>query len=126
MSKLNSTKRSNNDVAILDLSGKVQIGESSTDLRTALRRLVEEGERKILLNLAEVTHIDSCGLGEFVAGYTSLRRLGGELKLLNLTDRVSELMMITKLATVFDVFEDENEAVRSFQESNELVESARS
>jgi anti-sigma B factor antagonist len=115
MSKLKITKRQNTNVTILDLWGKVQIGESSIKLRTSLRGLIQEGEKNILLNLAKVSQIDSSGLGELVAGFVSLEKNGGKLKLLNLTDRVSELMMITKLLTVFEVYENEEEAVNSFQ-----------
>ena len=119
MSKLKITKRQNKNVIILDLSGKVQIGESSTELRTSLRGLVQEGEKNILLNLAEVSHIDSSGLGEFVGGSASLRRNGGEIKLLNLTERINELMTITKLLTVFEIYENEEVAVNSFQNDSE-------
>jgi anti-sigma B factor antagonist len=83
-----------------------------------LRRLVEKGEKRVLLNLAEVSSIDSSGLGELVGGYTTLERNGGEMKLMHLTDSVAELMMITKLLTVFDVFENEEIAVASFGSSS--------
>ena len=122
MSKLKITKRQNKNVTILDLSGKIQIGESSTELRTSLRGLVQEGEKNILLNLAEVSQIDSSGLGEFVGGSASLRRNGGEIKLLNLTERINELMTITKLLTVFEVYENEEAAVKSFQNDSENIE----
>jgi anti-sigma B factor antagonist len=123
MSKLDITQRHNTNVTILDLSGKVQIGESSTKLRTTLRELIRDGEKRILINLAEVSNIDSSGLGEFVGSFASLRKNGGELKLLNLTDRISEIMMITKLLTVFDVYENEKEAINSFQNFSEDLES---
>lgn len=114
MSTLNITKRQNQNVTILDLAGNIRIGEDSATLRRHLRELPETGEKNILVNLAEVAHIDSTGLGELVAGFVSVKRSGGQLKLLHLTDRVSELMMITKLLTIFDVFDDEAEAVASF------------
>ena len=119
MSKLKITKRQNKNVIILDLSGKVQIGESSIELRTSLRELVQAGEKNILLNLAEVSQIDSSGLGEFVGGSASLRRNGGEIKLLNLSKRINELMTITKLLTVFEIYENEEVAVNSFQNDSE-------
>ena len=121
MSKLKITKRQNKNVTILNLSGKIQIGESSAELRTSLRGLVQEGEKNILLNLAEVSHIDSSGLGEFIGGSASLRRNGGEIKLLNLTERINELMTITKLLTVFEIYENEEAAVNSFQNNYETA-----
>lgn len=120
MSELKITKRQNKNVTILELSGKVQIGESSAKLRTSLRELAQKGEKKILINLAEVSQIDSSGLGEFVAGSASLRRNGGEIKLLNLPNRINELMMLTKLLTVFEIFENEEESVNSFQSDSEI------
>lgn len=124
MNELVISQRQNQDVTILDLSGKIKIGEDIVLLRKSLRILTTENKKKILLNLAEVTHIDSSGLGELVAGYISLQKIEGELKLLNLTKRVSELMMITKLLTVFDAFEDEDEAVKSFQSAVAIKKSA--
>lgn len=115
MSKLKITKRQDKNVTILDLSGKVQIGESNTELRTTLRELAKEGKKNILLNLAEVSQIDSSGLGEFVGSSASLRKAGGKIKLLNLSDRINELMTITKLLTVFEIYENEELAVNSFQ-----------
>lgn len=126
MNELVITQRQNQDVTILDLSGKIRIGEDIVYLRKSLRILTTENKKKILLNLAEITHIDSSGLGELVAGYVSLQKIEGTLKLLNLTKRVSELMMITKLLTVFDTFEDEDEAISSFQTTTEKIESKQS
>ena len=122
MSKLNITKRQNTNVTILELSGKVQIGESGAKLRTSLRGLAEDGEKRILLDLANVSHIDSSGLGEFVAGSASIRRNGGEIKLLNLPERLNELMMITKLLTVFEIYDNEEAAVNSFQNDSEKID----
>jgi anti-sigma B factor antagonist len=115
MSSLSINERRNGSVVILDLVGKIQLGQTNISLHKMLRRLVEEGENSILLNLEEVRSIDSSGLGELIAGYVSLEKNGGELKLLKLTARVSELMVITKLFTVFDVYDAESEAVRSFK-----------
>jgi anti-sigma B factor antagonist len=114
MNNLNITERRNGSVTVLDLHGNIRLGEGSMDLHKVLRSLVEKGERRILLNLADVTYIDSSGLGELVAGFTTLQKNGGELKILRLTERVHELMVITKLLTVFDVFDNEQEAVNSF------------
>ncbi|MEK7725128.1 MAG: STAS domain-containing protein [Acidobacteriota bacterium] len=126
MNKLTIIQRHQQDVTILDLVGNVKMGEDVVNLRQALRILITEGEKKILLNLAGISLIDSSGLGELVAGYISLQKIGGELKLLNLTTRVSELMMITKLLTVFDSFEDEGEAINSFQISPKNNDSKQS
>lgn len=118
MSNLNITERRSGGVVILDLKGKIRLGDENINLHETLRRLVEKGEKRVLLNLAEVSSIDSSGLGELVGGYTTLERNGGEMKLMHLTDSVAELMMITKLLTVFDVFENEEIAVASFGSSS--------
>lgn len=115
MENLNITERHYKSVTILDLAGKIRLGEGNVKLRATLRQAMSEGKNRILLNLAEVSHIDSSGLGELVAGFVSLRKSGGELKLLHLNQRVRELMVITKLLTVFEVFEDEQDAVAGFQ-----------
>jgi len=101
-------------VTVIDVSGRIILGEGSNVVRDALRDLTAKGNKKILLNLGEVTYIDSSGIGELVAGYTSLANAGGELKLLGLTKRVQDLLQITKLYTVFDVHEVEAHALRSF------------
>ncbi len=116
MNNLNITERRNQSVTVLDLKGNIRIGQGNIELHNILRFLVEKGEKKILLNLADVSYIDSSGLGELVGGFTTLQKNGGEMKLLNLTNRVSELMMITKLLTVFDIYENETEAVESFSD----------
>jgi anti-sigma B factor antagonist len=103
------------DVTVLDMDGKITIGEGSVALRTAIRRLLEEGKKKILLNLAKVGYIDSSGIGELVSSYTAINKEGGELKLLNLTQKLQDLLTITKLLTVFDVYESEEEALASFK-----------
>lgn len=115
MSKLSMTKRSGDrGVAIINLSGDITLGGGNIFLKQTLRSLAEQNEKKVLLNLSNVTYIDSSGLGELVAGYTAINKAGGELKLLNLTDRVKDLMMITKLLTVFDAYDDEATAVAAF------------
>lgn len=122
MNNLNISERRNGSVTVLDLKGNIRLGEGNIELHNTLRLLVERGEKQVLLNLAEVTYIDSSGLGELVAGYTTLQKSGGELKLLHLTQRVHELMVITKLLTVFEVYEDETEAVNSFPALSEEIE----
>ena len=101
-------------VTILDCSGRITLGEGSVQLRDAVRDLLAKGSKQILLNLGEVTYIDSSGIGELVSAYTTVKNQGGELKLLNLTKKVHDLLQITKLYTVFDVKEDEASAVASF------------
>jgi anti-sigma B factor antagonist len=111
---INLTTRQLDDVSVVDVAGKITLGEGTSALRDLLHALVAEGHKKILLNLQNVTYIDSAGVGELVSGYTSLTNQGGTLKLLGLTDRVKDLLQITKLYTVFDVHEIESHAVRSF------------
>src|SRR5579863_3474737 len=106
--------RQSGDVTIVDVSGRIQLGEGSTSLRDTLRDLVAQNHTKILLNLGDVSYIDSSGIGELVAGFTTVTGRGGQLKLLNLTKRVTDLLQITKLYTVFDVHTDEAKAIRSF------------
>jgi anti-sigma B factor antagonist len=115
MAELNISERQVGDVTILDMDGKITIGEGSVALRTAIRRLLEEGKKKILLNLAKVSYIDSSGIGELVSSYTSIGKEGGQLKLLNLTQKLEDLLTITKLLTVFDVYDSEEEALASFK-----------
>ncbi|HJZ81297.1 MAG TPA: STAS domain-containing protein [Pyrinomonadaceae bacterium] len=114
MAQLNIKQRQAGDVTILDLDGEVRIGDSATALRSAIRELVTAGHKNILLNLAGVRYIDSSGIGELIANYTTVGRTGGKLKLLSLTDKVQDLLVITKLLTVFDVYETEPEALSSF------------
>jgi len=115
MAQLSINQRQAGDVAILDLNGEVRIGDSATASRGAIRELVAAGNKKILLNLAGVRYIDSSGIGELIANYTTVGRTGGQLKLLSLTDKVQDLLVITKLLTVFDVYEAEAEALSSFK-----------
>ena len=114
MADLDVRPRPAGDVTILDLSGDVRIGEGAVALRDGIRKLVDEGKHKILLNLSGVKYIDSTGIGELIANYTTVSRQGGQLKLLNLTDRVQNLLVITKLLTVFDSYDNEAEALKSF------------
>jgi len=108
-----STRKVDN-VTIVDLSGRITLGEGSVVLRDTIRDLIGKGDKKILLNLGEVTYIDSSGIGELVSAFTTVRNQGGELKLLNLTKKVHDLLQITKLYTVFDVKDDEATAIQSF------------
>jgi len=108
------TTRQVDGVTILDLTGRITLGEGSVTLRDAVKDTVAKGSKKILLNLKDVDYIDSSGLGELVAGYTTVKNQGGELKLLHLTDKVHDLLQITKLYTVFDIHDNEAHAVSSF------------
>jgi anti-sigma B factor antagonist len=105
------------DVVVLDLKGKITLGEGDELLKDKVNSLVNQGHKKIVLNLAAVPYIDSAGLGEVVRTYTTVSRQGGSLKLLNLTKRITDLLSITKLLTVFETFESEPEAIRSFSAS---------
>ena len=107
-------QRAVGDVVVLDQKGRVTMGEGDELLKDKVNSLVNQGHKKIVLNLAEVPYIDSAGLGEIVRTYTTVSRQGGSLKLLNLTKRITDLLSITKLLTVFETFDSENDAVRSF------------
>ena len=102
------------EVTILDLKGKITLGEGDEALKDKINSLLMQGKKKLLLNLAGVPYIDSAGLGEVVRTYTTVSRQGGQLKLLNLTKRITDLLMITKLLTVFETFDVEQEALKSF------------
>ncbi|HEX8181029.1 MAG TPA: STAS domain-containing protein [Pyrinomonadaceae bacterium] len=115
MAELNISERQAGDVTVLDLSGKITIGEGSVSLRSAIRRLIEEGKKKILLNLGQVGYVDSSGIGELVSSFTTINREGGQLKIVNLTQKIQDLLAITKLLTVFDVYDDEATALNSFK-----------
>jgi len=110
-------ERSSGDVVVLDLKGKITLGEGDELLKDKVNSLVNQGQKKIVLNLADVPYVDSAGLGEIVRTYTTVSRQGGSLKLLNLTKRITDLLSITKLLTVFETYENENDAVRSFAAS---------
>jgi len=115
MAQLEIKQRQAGDVAILDLSGEVRMGDSAAALCGAIRSLGAHGNKKILLNLGTVKYIDSSGIGELIANYTTVGRGKGQLKLMHLTDKVQDLLVITKLLTVFDVYDDEAEALSSFK-----------
>jgi anti-sigma B factor antagonist len=110
-------QRAVGDVMVLDLKGRITMGEGDELLKDKVNSLVNQGHRKIVLNLADVPYVDSAGLGEIVRTYTTVSRQGGSLKLLNLTKRITDLLSITKLLTVFETFDSENDAVRSFAAS---------
>ncbi len=104
-------------VTVIDMSGRITLGEGSVQLRDAVRDLLSKGQKHILLNLGNVSYIDSSGIGELVSAFTTVKNQGGELKLLNLTRKVHDLLQITKLYTVFDVKDDEASAIASFSQS---------
>jgi len=110
--KLNT--RQIGDVSVVDVAGRITLGEGSSALRDSVREMVSKGQKKLLLNLGEVSYIDSSGIGELVSAFTTVTNGGGQLKLLNLTKRVKDLLQITKLYTVFDVHDSEVNAIRSF------------
>jgi anti-sigma B factor antagonist len=102
-------------VTVLDLSGRITLGEGSVQIRDAIRDLISKGQKSILLNLADVNYIDSSGLGELVSAFTTSKNQGADLKLLHLTKKVHDLLQLTKLYTVFDVKDDEASAIASFK-----------
>ena len=110
-----ATARETSGITVVDLSGRITLGEGSAMLREMVRDLLDKGQRKIVLNLGDVNYIDSSGIGELVSGFTTVKNQGGELKLLNLTKKVHDLLQITKLYTVFDVHNDEHSALSSFR-----------
>jgi anti-sigma B factor antagonist len=112
---MKASSRQVNGVTVVDFSGRITLGEGSVVLRDTVRDLLSKGNKNILLNLGDVTYIDSSGIGELVSAFTHVRRDGGELKLLNLTKKVHDLLQITKLYTVFDIKDDEAAAVASFE-----------
>jgi anti-sigma B factor antagonist len=115
MAELEVTERQAGDVTILDMNGSVRMGEGAISLRNSIRGLIDAGKKKILLNLGGVKNIDSSGIGELIANYTTVSRDGGQLKLLNLTDKIQNLLVITKLLTVFDSYDNETDALNSFK-----------
>ena len=112
---LKASNRQVDGVTVVDLSGRIVLGEGSEILRETLRDLVSRGQKKLLLNLGDVNYIDSSGLGALVSGYTTVTGQQGQLKLLKLTKKVHDLLQITKLLTVFEVFDDETLALKSFK-----------
>jgi anti-sigma B factor antagonist len=111
---LHATYRDVGPVTVVDMGGRITLGDGSALLRTTVRQLLDDNRKKILINLADVDYIDSSGIGELVHAYTSVTSREGELKLLHLTKKVRDILQITKLYTVFDVHTDEADAVRSF------------
>jgi anti-sigma B factor antagonist len=121
MSRLIIHERHNGSVAILDLDGQLTLGEGSTELRNVVNRLLGNGSKRILLNLKELSFMDSSGLGELVSASARTLRNGGELKLINVVGRVYGLLVITKLATIFESFQSEEEALKSFEQVHEAA-----
>ncbi len=115
MADLTISERQAGDVTILDLSGKVTIGEGSIALRNTIRKILGEGKKNIIMNLGQVGYVDSSGIGELVSSFSAVNKEGGSLKLLNLTQKIQDLLAITKLLTVFDTFDDEGEALASYE-----------
>jgi anti-sigma B factor antagonist len=111
---LKLTTRQVGDVTVIDASGRITLGAGSASLRDLIKQLLDQGKKKLLLNMEDVSYIDSSGIGELVSGYTTVASNGGELKLLNLNKRIEDLLQITKLYTVLPTFEDEAEAIRSY------------
>ena len=121
MSNLKIHERSSRGVTVLDLTGKIILGNTNKQLHDAIKQLVREGETQIVLNLAEVTYIDSTGLGELVSGFSTLKANNGALKLLKVPGKVMDLMVMTKLYTVFEIHEEEINAVNSFDVPAESI-----
>ncbi|MDR3747599.1 MAG: STAS domain-containing protein [Acidobacteriota bacterium] len=115
---MKASTRQVDGITIVDLSGRITLGEGSVVLRDTVKDLLGKGQKKILLNLGDVSYIDSSGIGELVSAFTSVRNQGGELKLLHLTKKVHDLLQITKLYTVFDVKDDEAAAITAFAKAN--------
>jgi anti-sigma B factor antagonist len=111
---IKATARESGGATVVDISGRITLGEGSAMLREMIHDLLNKGQKKIILNLGDVNYIDSSGIGELVSGFTTVKNQGGEVKLLHLTKKVHDLLQITKLYTVFDVHSDEQTAVRSF------------
>lgn len=108
------TTRQVGDVTVVDAAGRITLGEGASTFRDTIRNLADKGDKKLLVNLGDVSYIDSSGIGEMVSSYTTVTNHGGQLKLLGLNKRVKDLLQVTKLYTVFEVFEDETSAIRSF------------
>jgi anti-sigma B factor antagonist len=114
---MKATTRQVDSITVIDVSGRITLGEGCTQLRQLIRDLLGKGSKQILVNLADVTYIDSSGIGELVSAFTAVSNQGGQLKLLNLTKKVHDLLQITKLYTVFDVHDDEAKAISSFDKA---------
>jgi anti-sigma B factor antagonist len=115
---MKATLRQVDGITVVDMSGRITLGEGCTQLRELVREQLGKGTKHLLLNLADVTYIDSSGIGELVSGFTTVSNQGGQLKLINLTKKVHDLLQITKLYTVFDVYDDEAKAVSSFPKAS--------
>ena len=111
---IKASTRQVDEITVVDLSGRITLGEGSTVLRDTVRELLGRGQKKILLNLGDVTYIDSSGIGELVSGFTTVANQGGQLKLLNLTKKVHDLLQITHTDKIFEVYQDEEAALNSF------------
>ena len=122
MAALQIAERQVGDVTVLDLWGQITIGEASELLRATIKQLIENGRTRVLLHLGGVRQVDSSGLGSLVAVYTALQRVGGDLKLVQLSERLEDLMIMTKLVTVFDTYNDEAVALESFRPNAERIE----
>lgn len=109
------TTRQVGDITVIDAAGRITLGEGSSTFRDTIKEMVNAGQKKILLNLAEVSYIDSSGIGELVSGFTTVSNAGGSLKLVNLTKRIHDLLQITKLYTIFEVFDDEAKGLASMK-----------
>lgn len=114
MSNLSISERQVRGIVILDLSGKITLGESNRQLHEAIRRLIAERKENVILNLEKIASMDSSGLGEVVAGYSTVKAAGGSLKLINMPDRLGDLMTITKLYTVFEIYDSEAAGIAAF------------
>jgi anti-sigma B factor antagonist len=113
--ELRATYRDAGVITVVDISGRITLGEGSALLRKTIRELLEDNRIKIVLNLADVNYIDSSGIGELVSAFTATKKAGGDMKLLHLTKKVHDLLQLTKLFTVFDVYSDEPTALASFR-----------
>ena len=122
MAALQIVERQVDDVTVLDLWGQITIGEASETLRATIKELIEKGRRHVLLHLGGVRQVDSSGLGSLVAVYTALQKGGGDLKLVQLSERLEDLMVMTKLVTVFETYKDEAVAIKSFLPKAERIE----
>ena len=111
---MSTSVRKRDDVTIIDVKGKITIGAGDLELRNAIHQAVNDGAKKVLVNLGHVSTIDSSGVGELVSSYTTVTNRGAKLKLVNLPPKVQDVLTITQLITVFDVYDTEDEAIRSF------------
>lgn len=111
---LKATLRQVNSITVMDISGQITLGEGVTQLRELIRERLEKGNKHLLLNLADVTYVDTTGMGDLVRGFTTVSNQGGHLKLLNLSAKVKELMQVTRLYAVFEIYDDEGKAISSF------------